>query len=273
MKEKVFLNGKLVLAQEATLPILSEGLLYGFGLFESMRWHNNRTVYFAAHLERIKKSAVLIGMGFPYKINTIKDAIRGTISANHLNDAYVRLSLWKSYHRPDLLIVAKKYSSLPAAKYQYGFSAAVSAYRQNENSFLSRIKSANRVLYELSFSEAKKKGFDEAVILNSRGYIAEASRSNIFMVRENTILTPAISCGCLAGITRRIIFDLAKKYRIKISEGNFTINDLLEAQEAFLTNSLMGVMPLTSIEKHRITKGRCAKITKFLTVKYGSLLR
>ncbi|MBM3252414.1 MAG: hypothetical protein FJZ11_06545, partial [Candidatus Omnitrophica bacterium] len=114
---------------------------------------------------------------------------------------------------------------------------------------------------------------DEAIILNNRGYVSEGSRSNIFLVKDNTVFTPSLSSGCLAGITRKAIFDLAKIYNIKICEGNFTLRDLHTAEEIFLTNSLMGVMALTSLEKEPIAKGSVGRVTKFFMKKYNLLLK
>jgi branched-subunit amino acid aminotransferase/4-amino-4-deoxychorismate lyase len=121
--------------------------------------------------------------------------------------------------------------------------------------------------------EAKNKSFDEAIILNNRGFIAEGSRSNIFLVKDNRIFTPALECGCLDGITRRVIFDLAQKHNLKIQGGNFTPQDLRESDEAFLSNSLIGVMPAVSVDKYPIGKGRVGRITKFFMSKYHLLLK
>jgi len=135
------------------------------------------------------------------------------------------------------------------------------------------LKTTNRIFYDLSLKEARDKGFDEAIILNSRGIIAEASRSNIFWVKDKELFTPGLECGCLDGITRKAVFDLAKKYNFKIYTGNFTLQDLYTCDEAFLTNSLWGIMPLAVIEKETIGKGKCGKLTRFFIEKYNSLLK
>ena len=150
---------------------------------------------------------------------------------------------------------------------------AVSPLRQNEDSFLCRIKTANRLLYELTYIQAKKKGFDGSVILNSSGYIAEGTRSNIFFVKDDALFTPSLSCGCLDGVTRRVVFSLAKKYKIQVYEGNFILRDLLEAEEAFLTNSLVGIMPVASVDNKSIGKAKCRKLTESLIKRYNCLLR
>jgi branched-subunit amino acid aminotransferase/4-amino-4-deoxychorismate lyase len=273
MRETVFLNGKFIAAEIAALPVLSPGFLCGIGVFETVRWYKEKALYLDAHLARIRNSSFLCGIKFPRRINKLKRYIKETVALNDLVDAAVRITVWKSSQGLGLLIAAKKYNPYPSVKYRNGFLVTVSRYRQNENSVLCRIKSTNRLAYELGFSQAKNKGFDEAIILNSRGYVTEATRSNIFIVNNGKIFTPGLSSGCLPGITRRVVFDLARICRIRICEINLTLKDIKEAEEAFLTNSLMGIMPLTRLDKYIIGKGRCARITKSLILKYSSLLK
>lgn len=273
MKEIVFLNGRFLPAQEARVSVLAPGFLYGLGLFETMRFYKNKTVYFNAHLERLIYSCGLIGLELPYPADKLKQIIRKTVTLNKLLDAYLRLTLYQGKEATEIFVLAKEYLAPDEKKYRQGFCAQISRLRKDEFSFLAGIKTTSRLCYELAFRQARAGGFDEAIILNSRGYIAEASRSNIFWVRENTLFTPDISCGCLAGITRRAIFDLAKRYKFKIYAGNFVLHSLLEAEEAFLTNSLAGVMPLASVEGKKIGKARCQKISKFFQKKYRCLLK
>lgn len=143
----------------------------------------------------------------------------------------------------------------------------MSSLRQSSGSLFSRVKSTNRLLYEISFQQAKQKGFDEAIILNERGYITEASRSNVFFAKDNNLFTPSLDCGCLEGVTRKIIFEQAKKHKINISEGKFTLFDLYEADEAFLSNSLMGVMPLAQAEDRVVNNGKAGELTGFFANK------
>lgn len=273
LKEIIFLNGEFISRDQAKISVLEPGFLYSWGLFETMRSYNNNIVYFDAHLKRIKNSCKLINIRFPYTFDKLKEIIKNTIKMNNFSDAYVRLTLWKAQSSTGTLIIIKKYQPYPSIEYINGFRACISPFRQIENSFLARLKTTNYLFYQLAYAEAKKKKFDEAIILNNRGYIAEGSRSNIFLIKDNELFTPALESGCLNGVTRKVIFDLAEKYKIRISEGKFTLQDLCEADGAFLTNSLIGVMPLTWLEKHSIGKGRVDRITKFFMKKYNSLLK
>jgi branched-chain amino acid aminotransferase group I len=272
MKVMIFLNGKFIPQEEAQVSVLTPGFLYGWGLFETMRAYNNRIVYFDKHLERLKKSARLLNIRCPYSLAQFKEIIHEVVKINGLRDAYVRLTLWKSERGADTLIIAKKYQPYSSQKYKKGFRACISSFRQNEDSFLAQLKTTNYLLYRLAYAKAREKGFDEAIILNHKGYISEASRSNLFLIKDKELFTPSLECSCLNGITRGGIFDLAKKYNIKAYEGDFSIPDLYACDEAFLTNSLMGIMPLVSVEERRIGLGRNRyKLTRFFIERYKSL--
>lgn len=269
MKETIFLNGKFVNPEKANVSVLSPGFLCGYGLFETMRSYQKRIVYFDQHMRRIMESSRLIGITPSYSIGKIKAIINETVKLNGSCDNYVRLTLWKSDGQTGTLVIAREYAPYPPKKYLIGFRACVSSFRQDENSFFTGIKATCRLMLELVYARAKENRFDEAIILNNRGYIAEASRSNVFFVKDNELFTPSLACGCLKGITRKVIFDLAKKYNIALNEGKFTLNDLYNSDEAFLTNSLMGIMPLVSLGKTSIN--RATKLTEFFINKYNLL--
>jgi len=271
MERIVFLNGKFIPAPEARIAVDEPAFLYGWGLFESMRSWRGNIVYLDAHLKRIKNACVPLALQFSYSPLELRKFIQKTVDRNCLKDAYVRLTFSKSARCTDTVIIARNYQAPALKKYQDGFCACVASYRQNENNPLARLKSANRLLYQLAYLSARGEGFDEALFLNSRGYLAEASRSNLFFAQGNDLVTPSLKCGCLEGITRKVILTLAKKYRIRVKEGEFSLADLYKAREAFLTNSLIGVMPLTKVQKKRIgKKGR--PLTEFFMRQYGYLL-
>lgn len=235
-----------------------------------MRSYRGRIVYFRQHLKRLESSAKLIGMKFPYSLQKIKGMITRTIRINKFKDVYLKLILFGAVNKTDVLIIVKKYQPYPLEKYRKGFSAIISQFRQRDI-FLAQIKTTNRALYERAFNQAKAIDFDEAIILNKQGNITEGTRSNIFFAKNNTLCTPALECGCLAGITRRAILDLAKKFKIKVKMGKFSLQDLYQADEAFLTNSLMGVMPLKKVGGKNLGKADF-KLTRFFMQKYNHLL-
>jgi branched-subunit amino acid aminotransferase/4-amino-4-deoxychorismate lyase len=272
MKKVIFCNGEFLASPDA--PVLSpdSGLLRGIGLFETMRAYNGNIIYFNRHIVRLKNSCKVLGLEFSYDAGKMQRIIRRLLEFNLLSDARLRLSIWKEKGESKILVAADRYNPHPPAKYRKGFSVTIARLRQNEDSFLAQHKTTSRLIYEVNFSEAQKKGFDEAIMLNQRGYITEATRSNIFFAKNKTLFTPALDCGCLNGITRRTVFDLAAKYAIKIYEDKFTLGDLCAADAAFLTNSLMGLMPVTSVEKKYFIRSNASKMTGLIMRKYRNLL-
>ena len=270
-KKTVYLNGAFVAIDRAASPVADPAFLSGPGLFETMRSRRNKIICLDEHLRRIKISAPSAGLKFNYAADKIKSAIRKTVRLNKLQDAYVRLTIWRSRRGAGVLVAAQRYAPYPLKKYKEGFSACVSSLKQNDPS-AARIKCVNRLFYEMALKEAHGKGCDEAVILNAKGQLTEASRSNIFLVKGGQIFTPLLECGCLDGITRRAVLGLAKKNKIKASEAALNPQDIYFADEAFLTNSLIGIMPLTSLNGRALGKGR-GRITALLSREYSALLK
>lgn len=244
-----------------------------WGIFETMRFYNNNIVYLNRHLERMKKSAKMLGLTVPYPSTEIKRLITEAVKRSRAKDVRLRLALCACKEKSELTVSAKKYSPPSREKYKKGFSAGISSLRQKEDSPSGRVKLISRLLYELSFKQAKQDGFDEAIILNNRGYICEASRSNIFFIKNNALFTPSLKCPCLPGISRQVIFDIAAKHNIPVYEGKFTISDLAASDAAFLTNSLIGIMPLTRIGNKPISNCRSHALTCLFMHCYTHLLK
>lgn len=248
-----------------------DGLLCGWGVFETMRFFRGRVIYLGGHLKRLRYACKLTGLPLKFSSAQLEKVIRDGVKSKQLSDAYVRLAVYKDGNSSNVSLIVRKYTAPSQEKYRRGFHACLSPFRQGEGNVLARVKTTSRLFYELAYRKAQEKNFDEAIILNSRGYLTEASRSNIFLVKAEEIFTPGLECGCLDGITRRAVFDLAGKNKIKISEGRFTLYNLSEADEAFLTNSLIGIMPLALIEKQKIGDGQAGRMTKFFMEKYNEL--
>lgn len=242
------------------------------GLFETMRAYQKHIVYFKQHLERLNKAAKLMRIKIPYSAKALEKLVLAKITKLKLQDAYVKLSIFKTKPAGKVMLEVKKYQPYLKRKYKEGFAVFISSFWKDETHPLAGVKSTDRLLYELSFQQARAKGYDEAIMLNSRGLIAEGTRSNVFFVKNNCLYAPCLKCGCLDGITRAVVLGLAKKYKIKTKQGNFTAHELLEADEAFLTNSLIGIMPLRQLGKIKIG-AKENKLTQFFAKEYDLLLR
>ncbi len=270
---KIYLNGKFVSQEEARLSVLDPGFLYGQGVFETMRAYRERIFRLDSHIRRLLDSLVIIGIDAPLEPGSLKEAAKRCLKENDLKDAYVRLTVWQGEdNKVKVMAIAKPCRFPGKEEHQKGFKAMLSALRQNESSPLCRVKSANYLHLILAYQEAKKNSFDEALLLNTKGFLAEASRSNIFLVKDNCLLTPGLDCGCLPGITRDTVLALAGKEKLKTVEARLTLEDLARAKEAFLTNSLIEIMPLVSLDGQPVNKGQPGEITLRLLRRYRAMI-
>src|SRR3989338_8551339 len=268
---KIWLNGKFVEEEEAKVDITSGGFLYGQGVFETMRAYNERVFRLDSHLERLFKALPVLNLELAAGPEVLKKALKQALKENNLKDAYLRITVWQGKDGPEAAVFAKAHNFLTKEDYCKGFKAILSTFRQNEFSVLSGIKSANYLSLLLAYQEAKKNA-DEAILLNTRDFLAEASRANIFLVKDNCLLTPSLDCGCLPGITRDTVLGLAAKERIKVIETKLKPGDIQRADEAFLTNSLIELMPLVSVDGRPVNKGQPGEITLRLLKRYRALV-
>jgi branched-chain amino acid aminotransferase len=264
MEQIVYLNSSLVPRSQAKISPFDLGFLYGYGLFETMRAYSGRIFRLDKHLERLSQSAKLLSL--PLNAFDLKKACYDTLKANKSKDARIRLtvSMGESEAAPDLpkhpkptvLVTAARYVPLSDEFYHKGYKAVVSTIDQDSQSPLSHLKSANYLNHILARREAKASGADEAILLNERGFLCEGSTSNIFLVSKKTIITPGEESGCLPGITRQVVIELAQGLGISLVEREVILDELLRADEAFLTNSIMELMPLAEVNGQRIGRGK-----------------
>jgi branched-chain amino acid aminotransferase len=271
---KIYLNGKFVRQEEARVSVFAPGFLYGQGVFETMRAYNRKILRLDSHIERLFASATYINIAHPVAADVLKEAALGCLKENNLKDAYVRITMWQSEtEKANVAVFAKSYNFLSEKDYRKGFKAIISrTFRQNEYSPLSGIKSANYLTLLLAYQEAKRQNADEALLLNTQGMLAEASRANIFLVKDNCLITPSLDSACLPGITRGTVLDIASREKIDAIETKVSPQELWKADEAFLTNSLIEVMPLVSADGKPIHKGTAGKITELIRKRYRSLI-
>ena len=279
MSEIVYLNDSLVPRSKALISALDYGFLYGFGLFETMRAYSGRVFRLEYHLKRLAYAAKTLGL--PIKTLALKGAVIDTIQANRLSEARVRITVSigeggmatdpSTCNKPTVLIVAEHYQPHPEQVYQKGFRAVVSSIRRNSQSPLSRLKSVNYLESILARQEARTAGVDEALHLNDKGLLAEASMSNVFLVSGGTLKTPRQENGILPGITRQTILELASQLGINTIEQGIRLDEFFQTEEAFLTNSLIEVMALTEIDGKPIGSGRPGPLTRRLMAAYKKL--
>ncbi|MFQ5924520.1 MAG: aminotransferase class IV [Dehalococcoidia bacterium] len=281
MEEIVYLNGALVPRQEARISPLDRGFLYGYGLFETMRAYEGRIFRLERHLARLMRSAEKLGFAPELDPYELEQSIYQTLKANRLANARIRLTVTAGEgemapdpsvpKEPTVLIMATSYAPYPRQKYEEGFKAVISSICLNSQSPLSRTKSTNYLNNILAKREASAAAVDEALMLNERGFLAEGSASNLFLVVAGRLITPSEESGILPGIAREAVLELAQALAIEAVEGELPSADLLRAEEAFLTNSVMEVMPLSEVDGKPIGSGGPGAVTKRLMAAYREL--
>jgi branched-chain amino acid aminotransferase len=259
----VFLNNRLVSKDRARISVFDHGFLYGDGIYETLRVYKGVIFMLDEHIERLFNSATLIGLKIPLSPGEIRKAVYKTIKANRIQDAYARITVSRGTGQPGLdpdlcpkptfLIFANKFKKYPEEYYKRGVNVAIVTTRRNYAKALDPgIKSLNFLNNILAKMEAKKCGAYEALMLNYRGFLTEGTVSNIFFFKNGALYTPSIGSGILGGITRRIILDSAREMNLKTREGNFRKEDIYRADESFLTNTTMEVMPVACIDNKKI---------------------
>jgi branched-chain amino acid aminotransferase len=255
---KVYLNGRLVDERRAVVSALDRGLLYGDGLFETMRAYGGRVFRLDQHLARMARSAKALRIPFDVK----PDAVTKLLRANGLADAYVRITLTRGVHggdlgldtgaRPTQIIQARAFHAYPPRLYRRGMKVALADAVRPSRSAAGRHKTLSYIENLLARDAAKGRGFDETLFLDDRGFVAECATSNLFWAKKGTLFTPAASMNILPGITRAAVIEIARADGVKVKEGRFRLAELKRADEVFLTNSLMEVMPVREVAGKRI---------------------
>lgn len=266
---KVWINNKFVDARDAKISVFDRGFLYGDGLFETMRAYRGSIFLLDRHLSRLFDSAKAIRMHIPYSKKALREASCDSIERNGLKDAYIRITVTRG---GSVIILTKKIKARPRSDYINGISVKVSKIVLNENSPLAGKKSLNYLNYLLAKEDAMRDGCGEAILFNTKGDVAEGATSNIFLVKNKKLITPSLDSGILPGITRQTVIAIAKKMKISVIEKRVLPKELMSADEAFITNSIMELLPVKNIGHAKIGRGRPGEMTKLLHAAYRKML-
>ena len=282
MEMTVCLNGSLIPLSQARISPIDYGFLHGYGLFETMRAYSGHVFRLEKHLARLERSARALNIDLDGTAK-LEKAVHDTLRANQLSDARIRISVSPGEEEiaadipakgePTVFIMAISYVPPSEAVYRRGFTAILSRVHRSTRSPSSGLKSLSSLDILLARQEAATFGVDHAILLNDDGLVSEGSSSNVFHVKDGTLFTPAEHCGILPGITREVVMrDLAPSLGISTKEVDVALVDLLEADEAFLTNSMIEVMPLTILADRSIGSGRPGALTERLMKAYKALV-
>jgi branched-chain amino acid aminotransferase len=279
MSEKVFLNDKLVDIDKARISVTDSGFLYGAGLFETMRSYDGVVFALKDHLDRLFFSARALSINRTYDRKYITDAIYKVLQANKLTDARMRLTLTngpmsesEQQRKATLLITATKLQPYPAEYYKKGVLVVLCPFRQNAGEPTCGHKTISYFSRIIALNRAHQKRAAEALWFTTDNRLAEGCISNVFLVKDSILHTPPIETPVLAGIARKTVCQIALKNSTGLVEKDLSIDDVLAADEIFLTNVIMQIMPVTAVEKHTVGDGKVGSLTKELQRDFDKLI-
>jgi len=280
----VYVNGHFIPQEEATVSVFDHGFLYGDGIYETMRAYNGELFLVKKHLARLKHSAAAISLKLPMPLENIAEALTETLNVNKLTEAYVRLHISRGPGEigldpalcpaPTMVITARPFHDYPAELFDRGVTVAVVKTRRNHPLALDpSIKGTNFLNNILAKIETIKARAYEGIMLNWKGYVAEGTISNICMIKRGTLFTPALETGILEGVTRDLVLRLARRKKVPVREVLLSRVTLLAADECFITNSTIEIMPVTKIGKQLVGNGKPGPVTAMLRQAYTQEVR
>ena len=284
----IWYNGKFVPWEKATTHVLSHGLHYGSGIFEGIRaYSNKRDTYIfrlKEHYDRFYNSAKVAFIKLPYSQKILEEATIKLIKKNNLKDCYIRplafigegaIGINPGSNKVNIIIAAFKWGTyLGDEGVKKGIRTKISSFaRMGVNSFMTKSKiSGNYINSVFAKREALLSGYDEALMLDTDGYVSEGTGENIFIVRDGLIKTTPITT-VLEGITRNCVLNIAKRNNIQVVEQKFTRDELYIADEVFLSGTAAEITPVREVDDRKIGSGKPGKITKMVQKEYLEMVK
>ncbi len=276
---KVWIDGRIVDGAQARVPVTDHGFLYGDGVFEGIRVYARRVFRLEQHLARLAVSARSIGLEIPGGLDRAREIILASARAFGADDAYVRFIVSRGEgalgvdptgcEAPRIVCIVDHIRLYPAEKLERGLELVTSSWRRPPPDVLDpRVKSLNYLNNAMAKLEARRRGADEALLLNAGGHVAEASVANVFALRCGVLATPPATDGALEGITRGAVLELAALEGIACAERTLGRFDLLGAAEVFLTGTGARIVPVRSLDGELIGKGEPGPLTRRLSAAF-----
>ncbi len=276
---KVNINGEIVSPENAKISVFDHGLLYGDGVFEGIRFYNGRIFKFDEHINRLDESSRHILLKLPMSMDEIKKETIKTIKATGMENGYIRLIVTRGIgtlgispykcEKSQLIIIVDIISLYPEKLYKSGMEIiTVPTQRSMSEAVSPRVKSLNYLNNVLAKIEAVNAGFEEAIMLNKYGFVAECTGDNVFIVKNKTVITPPAYMGALEGITRNTVMEIAtemgKEKEIFVKQRVMSRHDVFSSDECFLTGTAAEVIPVTKVDGRTIGNGEVGEITEIL---------
>lgn len=282
MSLMIYLNGKLVPQEQATVSVFDHGVLYGDGVFEGIRAYNGRVFRLEQHIDRLYAGAHTLMINIPISKEEMCKAVCDTCAANNLTDAYIRLVVTRGAGdlgldprkctTPTIFVIAASIQMYPEEFYQKGLELITCSTRRNSPQTLDpAMKSLNYLNNILAKIETIQAGVPEGIMLTADGYVSECTGDNLFIVKGNTLIVPPLHLGNLGGITRMTIMELAEAEGLEVREEMFRLHDLYNADEFFITGTAAEVVPGVKVDGRPIANGKPGPITQRLRKRYQEL--
>lgn len=283
MSNIIYLNGEYVPREQAKVSVYDHGLLYGDGIFEGIRIYNYRIFKLEEHIDRLYESAKTIMLDIPMTKEQMIEAHIETARRNNFKDAYIRTVVTRGVgtlgldprkcQRPNVIIICDAIALYPREMYEQGLDVVtIPTQRNGVNMLNARIKSLNYLNNIMGKLDVIRANAGEGIMLNFMGYVTEATADNVFIVKNNVVLTPPKHLGILAGITRETVMEIAREKGYKVKEEILTRHDLYIADECFLTGSGAEVIPVVRIDGRIIGDGKPGPVTWELIQAYRELV-
>jgi len=275
----IFLNERFVRQEEALISVFDHGFLYGDGVYETIRSYGDRLYMGHEHITRLFRSAESIGLSIPIPPERWPELLHEAMIRNGVGnarqDAYLRITVTRGAGEiglnpalcpsPTVVIMTKPLVPPSESLYATGVELIVASTRRNLPEALSpQIKAVSFLNNILAKREAIAAGAFDSILLNWEDLLTECTISNLFFVTDGVLCTPAIECGLLEGITRSVAIQLARERGLTVEEGRFTPTHLYHADECFVTNTTMEVMPVVTVDRRQIGDGKPGPITQSL---------
>ncbi|MFN4032830.1 MAG: branched-chain-amino-acid transaminase [Fimbriimonadales bacterium] len=285
MRMMVNWNGRITPLEEACLPVLDHGYLYGDGLFEGIRIYNRNIFKLDPHLQRLYDGVRHLDIRGMIEYDELKQRVLETAEASGAQNAYIRLSVSRGTgiglnpenidQTPNVMIAITRLALYPPEMYETGLRVVtVSTRVMTPDSLDPRIKSIGRYVSNIQAKiEANRRGAGEGLMLNAQGYVAEATGDNLFIVKDGVLRTPHPSCGILKGITRATAIEIARDRGIPVVEDWLTLHDVYSADEAFLTGTAAEIIPMVELDHRPIGAGKPGEITEQIIAEFRQRVR
>ena len=277
--ENVYLNGRIVPADQATVSVSDAGLLHGASAFTTMLGHNGVVFRIERHLARLRETVDLLSLRVDPGLATAESLTEATyelLRANELSESRIRITLTPGDVRrdaPTTLITADPLGELPKEWYEKGISVVVSSFKQAEGEVTYGRKTGCYLPRVLARREAAAKGAEEALWFTAANRLAEGCFSNVFLVLGGEVFTPPLDTPVLGGVVREAVLELCPSLGIAHHDDReLTVREMLDAEEIFLTGSCVGIRPVVRIERHGVGDEAPGEITRRIMRSYRELL-